>query len=194
MAAPQTNRFRYQASIEARSNPLLARPLLTWARRADTEAYCRQRNVDYRTDPMNEDERFARVRVRKQLIPLMASFNGRIVEALARTAELTRADLDVLNLEAELLLAKAAVAKIVETKVPPLDVSVLVDAAPAVRRRALRQWIAAGRRNLRRIELVHIIGIERLLLGDRGGRVAELPGGDQVVRKQKRLELVSKKR
>jgi tRNA(Ile)-lysidine synthase len=188
--ATQTNSLLYSVP----SDLLLARPLLTWVRRAETERYCRQRKIDYRSDPMNEDERFARVRVRKQLVPLMASFNGKIVEALARTAELMRADLAVLNLESELLLVKAALGKIIETKVPPLDVNVLADAPAAVRRRALRQWIAAGRRDLRRIELVHIIGIERLLLGVRGGRVAELPGGDQVVRKQKRLEFVVKKR
>jgi tRNA(Ile)-lysidine synthase len=188
--ATQTNSLLYSVP----SDLLLARPLLTWARRAETEKYCRERKVDYRSDPMNEDERFARVRVRKQLLPLMASFNGKIVEALARTAELMRADLAVLSREAELLLVKAAVARKSGTNVPPLNVSVLADAPAAVRRRALRQWIAEGRWDLRRIELVHIIGIEKLLLGDRGGRVAELPGGDQVVRKQKRLEFVAKRR
>jgi tRNA(Ile)-lysidine synthase len=182
--------------FDSRSNLLLARPLLTWARRADTENYCRQRKIDYLTDPMNENEQFTRVRVRKRLVPLMASFNGRIVEALARTAELLRDDLAVLNREAEQLLLEAGIAapdNKAETKVPSLDVSVLANAPVAVRRRALRQWISAGRGDLRRFELVHIIGIENLLEGDRGGRVAELPGGDRVARKQKRLELLVKK-
>src|SRR5947209_20046896 len=31
----------------------LARPLMTWARRADTEGYCRELGVEYRVDTMN---------------------------------------------------------------------------------------------------------------------------------------------
>src|SRR5207302_519582 len=67
---------------------LLARPLVGWARRVQTVEYCRERHVEFRVDEMNVDERFARVRVRQELLPLMESFNPRVVEALARTAEL----------------------------------------------------------------------------------------------------------
>jgi copper oxidase (laccase) domain-containing protein len=48
--------------------------------------YCRERGVEFRADEMNEDERFARVRVRRQLVPLLETFNPRAVEALARAA------------------------------------------------------------------------------------------------------------
>ena len=51
----------------------LARPLM-WARRADTESYCRVRKQEFLVDEMNADEAFARVKVRKQLVPLMESF------------------------------------------------------------------------------------------------------------------------
>ena len=182
--------------FDLRSDFLLARPLVTWARRADTENYCRQLQVDFRVDPMNEDEQFARVRVRRQLIPLMESFNGKIVEALARTAELLRDDLAVLNQKADALLLKASdggPANDSETKVPLLSISVLADAPAAVRRRALRKWISEGRGDLRRFELVHMVGVEKLLVGSRGGRIAELPGGDTVVRKHKWLQLPAKR-
>lgn len=174
------------------SGILFGRPLVTWARRADTEAYCRQRKVRFRVDEMNADERFSRVRVRKQLLPLMQSFNLRIVETLARTAELLRADAGVLNQQAEELLALAADNggnENVETESPLLCVDVLARAPVATRRRALRKWIGRGRGDLRRFELVHIIGVERLLEGSRGGRVAELPGGATVRRKRGWLEL-----
>jgi len=46
----------------------------------------RQHQIDFRVDEMNDDEAFSRVRVRKQLLPLMKSFNNRVVEALSRTA------------------------------------------------------------------------------------------------------------
>jgi len=183
--------------FDSRSDLLLARPLVNWARRAETAKYCRQRKVDFRTDSMNEDEQFARVRVRKQLIPLMESFNGKIVDALARTAGLLRDDLTVLNQEADGLLIRASdggPAHKAETNVPRLSVSVLANAPAAVRRRALRKWLSLGRGDLRRLELVHMLGIERLLVGNLGGRVAELPGGSLVVRKQRWLELAVKKR
>lgn len=205
--------------------PLLVRPLLRWARRADTESYCRHRGVAVRADEMNADERFARVRVRRQLLPLIETFNPRAVEALARTAELLREDASALEAEAAKLLAEASVEIGGERKgerakqktcedekvkdetckdetvkeekvkeetvtedelksVPPLRVGVLACASRALRRRALRRWIGEGRGDLRRVEMVHVAAVERLLEGERGGRVAELPGGCTVERRR----------
>src|SRR5688572_7261697 len=67
------------------SSVQLVRPLL-WARRSDTENYCRLRKTTFLVDEMNSNPGFARVRVRQQLLPLMQSFNNRIVEAISRTA------------------------------------------------------------------------------------------------------------
>ena len=50
------------------SKLVLARPLLSWARRKDTESYCRLRAFEFRVDEMNANEKFARVRVRRQLL------------------------------------------------------------------------------------------------------------------------------
>lgn len=164
---------------------LLARPLLRWARRSDTEQYCRHRGAQWLVDTMNTDERFARVRVRRRLLPLMQSFNGRVVEALARTAELLREDSAVLERAAAELLSAASEDK--AQKVSPLLIDVLRGAPPALRRRALRQWLARGRGGLRRLEMTHLLAVEALLAGERGGRVAELPGGALVSRKLGRL-------
>jgi tRNA(Ile)-lysidine synthase len=185
--------------LEPASNILLARPLVTWARRSDTEDCCRQQKVAFRLDEMNDDELYARVRVRKQLVPLMQSFNARAVEALCRTAELLRDDANALDQAADSLLQRASDGQCSkkpetpETKAPPLSVDVLAGAPAAVRRRALRQWIAQGRGDLRRLEMVHLLGIEKLLNRNRGGRIAELPGGAAVARKRGRLELQIKR-
>jgi len=96
-------------TLKPQSEVLLVRPLLSWARRTDTENYCRQKKVRFRVDEMNDDMRFARVRVRKQLVPLLESFNGRIVETIARTAELLRDDAAVLNRSARHLLREAEI-------------------------------------------------------------------------------------
>ena len=178
--------------LDSKSRIQLARPLLSWARRIDTENYCRGRKVDFRRDEMNQDEEFARVKVRKQLLPLMQSFNNKIVEALSRTATLLREDAGALANEADELLKLASArpaGKKGETNVPALNVIVLANAPAAVRRRALRQWIRQGRGDLRRLEMVHLVAVDRLIEGNRGGRVAELPDGTRVVRKRGWLEL-----
>jgi tRNA(Ile)-lysidine synthase len=168
------------------------RPLLSWARRSDTESYCQRKKVNFLVDSMNFDEKFARVKVRRQLLPLMQSFNNKIVETLSRTASLLREDSESLGNDAAKLLELAA-RKTDRTDHPALSVSVLAQAPPALRRRALRQWLAEGRGDLRRIERVHLLAVERLLEGTKGGRVAELPNGAKVQRVKEWLELLVKK-
>ncbi len=185
----------------------LARPLLSWARRVDTEDYCRERGVEWRADALNEDERFARVRVRRKLLPLLETFNPGAARVLARTAELLREDSAALEAEAARLLAAASdetaepfaegerqpagdareVAGDAPTAAWPLRVDTLAGAPPALRRRAIRMWLAGGRGDLRRLESAHVAAVEKLLKGERGGRVAELPGGATVVRRRRWL-------
>ena len=172
----------------------LVRPLLSWARRSETENYCRFKGSEFRADPMNEDQSFSRVRVRKQLLPLMQSFNNRIVETLSRTANLLGEDASALSSQANQLIDSATGPNNPAAGTRALDVKVLANAPAAVRRRALREWILRARGDLRRLETVHLLGVEKLLEGDRGGRVAELPGGMTVTRKGGKLELAAKKR
>jgi len=182
-----------ERALEAGGEVRLRRPLLAWARRADTEGYCRERGVEFRADEMNRDERFARVRVRHKLLPLLESFNPRAAEALARTASLLREDSAALDELAAALLEEAraaagtgegegAAAKASDAR--PLRVEALALAGVALRRRALRLWLARARGDLRRLSSAHLLGVERLLQGERGGRVAELPGGGRVERRR----------
>ncbi|PYS82994.1 MAG: tRNA lysidine(34) synthetase TilS [Acidobacteria bacterium] len=193
-----------ERALEEGGEVVLRRPLLGWARRADTEGYCRGRGVEFRSDEMNQDERFARVRVRQRLLPLLESFNPRAVEALARAAELLREDASALERLASGLLEEAreegrAAGDEDSTAVEeprgawPLRVQALNAAPLALRRRALRQWVGRGRGGLRRLTLAHLLGVERLLEGARGGRVAELPGGCRVVRRRGLLHFLRKK-
>jgi tRNA(Ile)-lysidine synthase len=171
----------------------LVRPLL-WARRSDTENYCRLRKTDFLVDEMNNNPGFARVRVRQQLLPLMQSFNNRIVEALSRTAAQLREDRAVLFSGSQDLMGRASIdgeADEGETKPPALDVKVLSSEPPALRRRALREWISQARGSARRLEMVHLLAVEKLLEGTAGGRTVELPGGGRVRRSKNRLEFES---
>jgi tRNA(Ile)-lysidine synthase len=175
--------------LGAKSSIKLVRPLM-WARRSETETYCRIRKTEFLRDEMNDDDRFARVKVRQQLLPLMQSFNNKIVEALSRTASQLREDSAVLVNDSDALLKRAAVLDQLEdeTETAVLDVKVLAAAPPALRRRALRQWISEARGSSRRLEMVHLLAVEKLLEGTAGGRVVELPGGSRVRRVRSRLE------
>jgi tRNA(Ile)-lysidine synthase len=164
----------------------LIRPLL-WAERSETEDYCRIRDIEFRLDEMNEDATFSRVRVRKTLIPLLKSFNPRAVKSLARAADLLREDMAALAVQAEELLSRASVTN------SSLSVDLLRSAPTVIRRRALRRWIERERGNLRRIELIHLLSIEKLLAGDKGGRIAELPGGSFVERRKGLLTFYGEK-
>jgi tRNA(Ile)-lysidine synthase len=149
----------------------LVRPLITWARRADTEAYCRELAVDYRVDTMNEDEAFTRVRIRKILLPLLKDFNPKIVERLTETARLLR---DEIPDEPEVT---AGDLKLVDLK----------ELSDAEMGRLLRIWLTANRGSLRQIELKHIDSIRRLVSSRKSGKTVELPGGDAVVKEGGKL-------
>ena len=165
---------------------LLVRPLLSWARRADTEGYCRQRGIEYCQDEMNLDESFARVRVRRQLLPLMETFNPKVILGLTRTAELLREDTIALDSAAARLLELAGDVRSAANGNAKslLRSDLLALAQPALRRRTLRQWLGLCRGDLKRLERVHIIAVEKLVFGDRGARVIELPGGSRVSRRR----------
>ena len=172
----------------------LVRPLL-WARRSDTENYCRFRKTPFLVDEMNSDLGFSRVRVREQLLPLMQSFNNRIVEAISRTAAQLREDRAVLATDSNELLQRASLSATDsyddETEAPVLNVKLLANEPPALRRRALREWISKARGSSRRLEMVHLLAVEKLLEGNAGGRTVELPGGGRVKRHKNRLEFES---
>ncbi len=73
------------------------RPLLS-IEREELRTYLRSRGVGWREDSSNRDLRFARNKVRHELIPwLEKSFNPSIVDVLARTAENLRGDAESLE-------------------------------------------------------------------------------------------------
>ena len=87
---------RSLAGMAARTGRLV-RPLLG-LRRSVTEQACAELDLDPWRDPHNDDPRFARVRVRRTVLPtLEAELGPGVAEALARTAALVRDDADLLD-------------------------------------------------------------------------------------------------
>lgn len=65
----------------------LVRPLLR-ARRSDVMAHLTRHALPFARDPSNEDPRFLRVRVRRELIPLLEELSPGVVEHLSALSEM----------------------------------------------------------------------------------------------------------
>ena len=74
----------------------LVRPLLSFTRE-QTAAYCRARGLSWREDESNEDERFARARVRHGLLPGLRAVSSAAERNVARTAVLLREETELLD-------------------------------------------------------------------------------------------------
>jgi len=155
---------------------MLVRPLLTWAKRIQTEGFCREKKVEYRYDTMNEDIAFKRVRIRKVLLPLLKEFNPNIVETLARTAAAMQKISEADN-----------GAQMLDIEQPELDLSSLKMLSQASLNRTLRAWLAKHRGDTRRLGLKHIEAIEDLMSSRKSGRIVQLPGLSQVVKRSGKL-------
>ena len=74
----------------------LVRPLLGITR-AQTGAYCRERSLSWREDPSNENQEFARARIRAKLVPALREIHPAAEQNVLALAELLREDAEVLD-------------------------------------------------------------------------------------------------
>ncbi len=150
------------------------RPLLD-VDRATTRAACVDAGLTPWDDPHNEDPSYARVRVRREVLPVLSEALGRgIVPALARTARLLREDADALD-----------------ALTPDLpdepDTDALAALPAALRGRALKAW--AEHRCLGAVTSAHVDALRALVDDWRGQGAVALPGDVQVTRMGSRLRL-----
>jgi tRNA(Ile)-lysidine synthase len=142
------------------------RPLLG-IRRATTREACAAENLAYRDDPQNADPRFTRVRLRREVLPLLEDvLHGGTAEALARTAELLRDDLDALDALAAALTPDGTV----------LDPTALSRHPRAIRTRVLRRWVGAP------LTAVQLLALDALVTDWHGQGPVSLPSGREVRR------------
>ena len=150
----------------------LVRPLLG-VRRSATLASCQAQGIPMWSDPMNDDPRFARVRVRREVLPVLeAQLGPGYAEALARLAALTAADDDALDGWAQRW--RAGWARDAGEDVRSLPVDELSQLPLGVRRRAVRQELGALGMTTR---LAHLEAIDELIDRWHGQDAVDLPGG-----------------
>ncbi|MBE9177396.1 tRNA lysidine(34) synthetase TilS [Oculatella sp. LEGE 06141] len=116
----------------------LVRPLLEITR-TETAQFCQTAHLPIWEDSTNHDQRFARNRIRQELLPyLQTHFNPQAEQALAQTAELLRADVEYLEMAVDLLWQQAVGTA---SHAEQLNRPVLQQAPLALQRRVLRRFL-----------------------------------------------------
>ncbi len=172
----------------ARTRGRYRRPLLD-LRRAQTESVCHVLELGVWADPMNADvSSHRRAAVRHEVMPAIARVLGPgAVPALARSAELLRADADLLDaLAADLLTASTLEGSPARLE---LDAETLAAAPPALRGRALRAAVTAVGAPPGAVGAVHVEALVARLGDWHGQGPLALPGGVEVSRRYGRLIL-----
>jgi tRNA(Ile)-lysidine synthase len=97
-ASDQAETVLYRLAVSPGSRALLGmaprrgrlvRPLLE-ATRDDTRTYCQEHGLTWRDDPTNEDPRFARSRLRHEVLPVLRALSPAAEQTIAETSFLLR--------------------------------------------------------------------------------------------------------
>jgi tRNA(Ile)-lysidine synthase len=144
----------------------LIRPLLTVSRE-QTAAYCRERGLQWREDESNDDERYARARVRGGLVPALRAVHPAAEANVLRTAALLREETELLGALVDAELAGRASITIARLRELPAALARMVVVRLA--EDAAGTYVPQAGARVR----------ELLALGARGGR-AELHVGGQA--------------
>ncbi|MFC7977411.1 tRNA lysidine(34) synthetase TilS [Streptomyces cinereoruber] len=157
------------------------RPFLQLDRQTVRKA-CVAQELAVWDDPHNTDPAYTRSRLRHEGLPALEKALGKgVVEALARTARLSRDDADALDTWA----ADAETA--VRDEAGALECAKLFGLPPAVRRRVLRRAVIAEGAPAGSLFARHIEEVDRLVTGWRGQGAINLPGRVEARRQGGRL-------
>lgn len=155
-----------------RRNGVFRRPLLHLSRETVRAAFP---EVPVWHDPHNSDRRFRRSVVRHELLPtLVESLGPGVVTALARSADLTRAETEALDMWAGRLQTAAVSSRGEDVTV---EVGVLVGQPQAVVARVMIAAAALAGCPRHRMAATHVSGLSDLVLNWRGQGELHLPGG-----------------
>ena len=165
----------------AQVNGKFVRPLLDVDREV-TENACLENGIVPWEDPHNSDLQYARVRVRRQILPLLESALGPgIVSALARSSTILREDADALDLLAGQIYSAVDPSN--------LEISELESLPKALRIRLLRLAIYGLGAPEGSLSADHLAPVEALITNWHGQGEISLPGGVKVERISGRLSL-----
>lgn len=165
----------------AEVNGIYIRPLLSLSREI-TERACDESNLDYWRDPHNEDLKFSRVKIRREVIPyLEKNLDPGISAALIRSAALLKDDGDALDLWAK---DEAGTLDLAD-----LDCAYLATLPRAIRTRILRLAALEAGVTPGTLTFEQIGALDALISRWSGQGEVSLSGGVKVSRISGRLSL-----
>ncbi|WGV26870.1 tRNA lysidine(34) synthetase TilS [Halotia branconii] len=152
---------------------MLVRPLLEVTRK-QTQQFCQEFNLPIWEDSTNQDVKYARNRIRQELIPyLQANFNPNVESALAQTAELLQAEVEYLEQAAQQL--REAATEQGENDFMRLNRRILQTAPLALQRRTMRQVLQQILPDAPNFE--HIEKLTALIVAPNRSQTDPFPGG-----------------
>lgn len=152
------------------------RPLLDVSH-DDTVTACHVEQLDVWEDPHNSDDSYTRVRVRRRVLPVLEEELGPgVTESLARTADLLRADMELLDGYAEHALAEVTVDD-------GLAAAALAGLDGPIRTRVLRAAALAAGAPPGEMFHQHVVAVDALVTDWHGQRWVDLPGHVRAVRR-----------
>lgn len=167
------------------------RPLLDLTRE-QTAAACAAEGIEPWADPHNDDPRFARVRARHHVLPVLeAELGPGVAAALARTADLLRPDMEYLDDLADEAFARLRAEGTTQAAgdhdaphgpadgphaAVVLPVAGLADLPTPLRTRVLRRAALAAGAPGSELFHEHVVATEALVTDWRGQRWIDLPG------------------
>ena len=166
-------------------NGRIIRPLLT-CRRAEIEAFLEKRGIRWQEDETNEDTRYARNLIRKEVIPLLNRINSGACEHISRTAEEAAQTEEYLRGKTEEVIRSCKVKEAPGEVV--LDIPRLLEEPPLLQRRAVYELIAqvsGTRKDLQDVHVQSVLHIARA----RGSAKTDLPGGCEANKIYDRLQI-----
>ncbi len=156
------------------------RPFLELTR-AQVLVACKESEIEYWSDPHNQDLSFARVRVRNEILPKMEKEIGPgISKALARTSRILREDADALDLIAGDLFARLA-------DPAQIPIELIAEVPSAVRKRVIKRAIEAM--GAPTLTAEQILEVDALVGAWKGQGPVALAGGITARRDSGRLTL-----
>jgi tRNA(Ile)-lysidine synthase len=138
---------------------------------------CQVEGLDVWEDPHNRDDSYTRVRVRRRVLPVLEDELGPgVTESLARTADLLRADMELLDAYAERARADVSVAG-------GLSVEAMSALEAPLRTRVLRAAALAAGAPPGETFHQHVVAVDALVTDWHGQKWVDLPGHLRAVRR-----------
>jgi tRNA(Ile)-lysidine synthase len=163
----------------------IIRPLIK-TRRSQIEAFLTQAAITSVRDASNDDLGYTRNRIRRQLLPLLASqYNPRIEMHLNRLADVMRTEEAWIDGLVERHYESTVLKR--EKCILTLSAERMRRTHPALARRLIRAALEELSGTLRRITYAHIQSVLSLLTGDGGEKESHLPGRIRARRSGDRL-------